>query len=267
MIKDEIRRQIRELAQFHKGLADVSHQKRGTTIRGTLSFKAFPEGRPEICGHFNIELTVPVKYPNILPRVRETGGAVDRDYGHINSDGTLCLAAPVESRRIFSEQNSLLGFVNLLVVPYLYGYCHWKKYGRHPFGEHAHGAEGIVRYYMDELGLDSCVKVLAAVSFLFEHGYRGHLNCPCGSGLKARDCHSRALLSLIEHHTKGTLKDDFEYVVDFCLKNEKETIPEGLLKRIERIVGKKMSGLANGIPASFSKDIGAGLFERSQPER
>lgn len=266
-MKDEVKRQIRELTRFHKGLTDISRLKRETLVKGGLSFEASQEDLPTISGRFDIELAVPEKYPKILPCVRETGGAIDRDYGHINSDGTLCLAAPVESRRIFSEQNSLLGFVNRLVIPYLYGYCYWKKYGRHPFGEQAHGAEGIVHYYMDELGLDSSSRVLAMVSFLLEHGYRGHLDCPCGSGLKVRNCHGRDLLSLSEHHTKDTLKNDFRYVLDFCLKNEKETIPKDLLKRIERIVGKKRHRLANGSPVSFSKDIGTGLFERSRPER
>ena len=263
-MKDEVERQIRELTRFHKGLTDISRPKRETLVKGGLSFEASREGLPTISGRFDIELAVPEKYPKVLPRARETGGAVDPDYGHINPDGTLCLAAPVEARVIFSERESLLGFVNLLVVPYLYGYRYWKKHGRHPFGERPHGGEGIVQYYEEELRLDNCVAVLSAVSFLLEHGYRGHLDCPCGSGFKVRDCHGRALLKLHGHHTKNTLKYDFVQTLRFCLKTGKETIPKALSKRIERIIGKEKIRFANKNPASLSADIRNGSSERSQ---
>lgn len=261
---NEVKKQVRELTRVHNGLACISCGKRETVVKGGLRFEASHEGLPTISDRFDIELTVPKKYPEVLPRARETGGAVDPDYEHINSDGTFCLATPVDARVIFSERESLLGFVDFLVVPYLYGYCYWKKHGRHPFGERPHGGEGIVQYYKEELRLDNCVAALSAVSFLLEHGYRGHLNCPCGSGFKVRDCHGRTLLKLHEHHTKDTLKYDFEEALRFCLETGEGTIPKALSKRIKRIIRKEKIRFANKVPEPFSANVRGGLSGGSQ---
>ena len=261
---NEVKKQVRELTRVHKGLTCISRRKRETVVKGGLSFEASREGLPTISGRFDVELTVPKKYPEVLPRARETGGAVDPGCGHVNPDGTLCLAAPVEARVIFSERESLLGFVDLLVVPYLYGCRYWKKHGRRPFGERPHGGEGIVRYYKEEWRLDDCVAALSAVSFLLERGYRGHLDRPCGSGFKVRDRHGRTLLKLHGHHTKDTLKYDFVRTLRFCPKTGKETIPKALSKRIERIIGKEKIGFANGNPVPLSADIRDGPSERSR---
>lgn len=238
-MKGEIKKQICELTQIHKGLTDVSHQKRKTIIRGPLSFEAsFVEGFPVISDCFDIELIVLTAYPKILPAAREIGGRIDRNYEHLYQDGTLCLATPIEGRLLFLEQKSLLGFVNRLVVPYLYGYCYWKKYGQHPFGERIHGIEGIVQYYREELRLGNNLNILAMLAFLFEFGYRGHLTCPCGGGLKVRECHSETLLKLHKYHSKHTLENDFLCLLSLCL-GKKEQFPGELSKQIERIRKKK----------------------------
>ena len=238
-MKDIIRKQIRELRETHKGLTNISYEKRRTIIRGSLSFEASPAGFPVITDCFDIKLVIPSTYPEVLPVVRETGGRIDQSYEHLNQDGTLCLATPIEKRLFFLEQQSLLGFVNHLIVPYLYGYCYWKKYGKHPFGERAHGVEGIIEYYRDDLGLGSHLNILAMLAFLFEYGYRGHLPCPCKSGLKVRECHNEILLQLHRHHSKYTLKNDFFWLL-LSLGKEEE-MPEELAKQIKRILKKKNS--------------------------
>ena len=105
---------------------------------------------------------------------------------------------------------------------------------------------------------------LSAVSFLLEHGYRGHLDCPCDSGFKVRDCHGRTLLKLHEHHTKDTLKYDFEEALRFCLEPGKGTIPKALSKRIKRIIRKEKIRFANKVPEPFSANVRGGLSGRSQ---
>jgi hypothetical protein len=177
----------------------------------------------------------------MMPRARETAGRIERSYTHINQDGTLCLAVPIEERRIFFEQPSLLGFGDRLVIPYLYGYCHWKQYGRHPFDEQEHGEEGIVQYYIDTLHLADELAALAVVCFLFEHGYRGHHPCPCGSGLKVRNCHGPVLRSLHQHHTRLTLMHDFDSVFQVCFRKFQAgqlSFPMPLKSQILRILNK-----------------------------
>ena len=241
---DQIRQQIVELTGVHGGLGKVTELDHETVLSGTLAFEASTDGFETITDRFEIELSIPYVFPDILPRVKETAGRIERSYPHINRDGTLCLAVPVEQRRIVFEQPSLLGFVNRLVIPYLYGYCYWKQHDKYPFNEQEHGEEGIVQHYIDTLHLADEMAVLAVVSFLFEHGYRGHHSCPCGSGLRVRNCHGPVLRDLHQHHTRQTLMHDFESVFGVFFKKFEAgqlSFPKLLRTQIRRILDKVKS--------------------------
>ena len=212
----DLRKQIAELNSVYKGMMQVAENDAEILLSGALDFEASADGLETIAASFNVELTVPNVFPDRLPKAKEVGGDIRTDYEHLNPDGTLCLAVPIEQRRVFFEQPTLLGFVDRLLVPYLYGYCFWSKHGDHPFDEAAHGSEGILRHYMETLGLGDPVAALAVICFLFEHGYRGHHNCPCGSGDKVRQCHGPALRALHEHHTLETVRDDFLAIFGIC---------------------------------------------------
>lgn len=173
-MKEELAAQLAELQAVHGDLTELEEREDETIVSGGLSFEASHDGLATIADTFEIELLVPKRYPRRLPRVRETGARIAGGYAHVYADGGLCLAVPVEERRIFARHPSLLGFVNGLVVPYLYGYCHWRRHGEHPFGEQKHGGEGIAQYYVETLDLKDDFAALAVVAWLFEHGYRGH---------------------------------------------------------------------------------------------
>ena len=215
-VTEDLRKQIAELSGVHKGLTDVVEHDAEILLSGTLDFEASADGLETITASFDIELGVPHVFPDRLPQAKEVGGRIGTDYEHLNPDGTLCLAVPVEQRRVFFEQPTLLGFVDRLLVPYLYGFCFWKKHGYHPFDEAAHGYEGILRYYVDTLGLRGPLQALAVICFLFDHGYRGHHDCPCGSGRKVGACHGPVLRALHEHHTLETVRGDFMTIFGVC---------------------------------------------------
>lgn len=240
-MKEDLRQQIIELLGVHKGLTNIVERDAETIVSGTLPFEASADGLETIRESFEIELIIPHGFPDALPRVKEIGGQIVAEYDHRNAGGTLCLAVPVEQRRVFFEQPTLLGFVNRLVIPYLYGYCFWKKYGRHPFDEAAHGYEGILRHYIDTLGLYDDLAALAVICFLFEHGYRGHHECPCGSGLRVRACHGPALRALHEHHTPQTLRNDFIAIFEMCytkFQNGQLSFPQPLRLQLVRLLNR-----------------------------
>lgn len=221
-VTEDLRKQIVELTGVHKGLTDVVERHAETLLSGTLVFEASADGLETITASFDIELTIPHVFPDRLPRAKEVGGRIETDYEHLNPDRSLCLAIAVEQRRVFLEQPTLLGFVDRLLVPYLYGYCFWEKHGCHPFDEAAHGNEGILRHYVDTLGLRGPLEALAFICFLFEHGYRGHHDCPCGSTRKVRACHGPVLRALHEHHTPETVRGDFLAILGICFSKFKE---------------------------------------------
>lgn len=240
-MREDLRQQIVELSDVHKGLMNIVERDAETIVSGMLPFEASSDGLETIRESFEIELIIPHGFPDAVPRVKEIGGRIGADYEHRNPGGTLCLAVPVEQRRVFFEQSTLLGFVNRLVIPYLYGYCFWKKHGRHPFDEAAHGYEGILRHYVDTLGLCDDLATLAVICFLFEHGYRGHHECPCGSGLRVRACHGPALRALHEHHTPQTLRNDFVAIFEMCytkFQNGQLSFPQPLRLQLVRLLNR-----------------------------
>jgi hypothetical protein len=271
-LTEDLQRQFAELIVVHKRLTHVVEQDAETLLSGTLDFEASADGLESITDSFDIELTIPHMFPNRLPRAKETRGRIGPDYEHLNPNGTLCLAVPIEQRRVFFEQPTLLGFVNRLLIPYLYGYCFWSKHGYHPFNEAEHGCEGILRHYIGTLGLQDSLAALSVICFLFEHGYRGHHECPCGSGRKVRACHGPALRALHDHHTLETVRDDFLAIFGICFaKFEKGqlSISRPLRNQLIRLLDK-VQGLtprasrrhrkANALPGSGTPRPPRGSF-------
>ena len=236
----ELATEIAELQAVHKGLKKTQKNEGEVVLEGTLLFEAEPEGFASITDSFEITMRIPDVYPDNLPRITETGGKIDSDYEHVFTNGTLCLGVPIEMRRIFGQEPTLLGFVNRLVIPYLYGYCHWKKYGAHPFGERKHGGEGIVQYYKEKLGLDDEFTALTIIRFLIEHGYRRHERCPCGSGRKILKCHDPTLRDLHRHHTPITLDQDLRLANEYLVSKFRDgdlLFQEDISRHIRQLVG------------------------------
>ena len=212
-----LKQHIAELTAAYPPLSVVRQSQTETVLAGPIAFEATPPDMETISASFDIELGVPHAFPNQLPLAKETGGRIRAaDYEHVFTNGTLCLGVPIQQRRILAEQPTLLGFVDRLLVPYLYGFCFWRKHGRHPFGEAAHGPEGILEHYLDVLGLGDPLAALAAIRLLCEHGYDARQTCPCGSGRRVRACHRASLRILHDHHTPETLHTDFQAIFDAC---------------------------------------------------
>ncbi len=238
---EDLQKQIAELNDVHKELTHIVESDAETLLSGAVDFEASADGLETITDSFDIELTIPHVFPHRLPRAKEVGGRIGTDYEHLNPDGTLCLGVPIEQRRVFFEQPTLLGFVNKLLIPYLYGYCFWSKHDHHPFGEAAHGHEGILHHYIDTLGLRDPLAALAVICFLFEHGYRGHHPCPCGSGQIVRACHGPALRALHDHHTPDTVRIDFLAIVSIYFTEfdkEQLSLPHPLRNQVIRLMKK-----------------------------
>jgi len=245
-----IKAQIVELTSVHNDLSNIVERDNETIVSGTLAFEASADELETISESFDISLMIPHAFPDMLPKVIETGGRIGHKYTHLNPDGTLCLAIPVEQRRKFLQQPTLLGFVDSLIIPYLYGFSYWGKYGEHPFDEAVHGNEGILRHYISALKLRDEISALATISFLFEHGYRGHHDCPCGSDLKVRTCHGAELFKLFQNHTSQTLQSDFLAIVEVCtqmIQAGKCILPISLKSQVRRLLDKVKKHKGNTI--------------------
>lgn len=254
-MKHRLDAEIAELCAHHTGLTQQGRTGNETLIAGSLRFKACPADHAPMTDSFDLALSVPAQYPKDLPRVRETGDRIERDYRHIYRDGTFCLEIPVREREIFEQQPSLLGFVERLVVPFLYGYLYWKEHGEYPFGEHEHGGEVIVRHYRDRLGLSDGNAVLALLLLLSRPKVQGHDVCPCGSGRNVRMCHRAALLELHRIHTRSSLCAELNAVYTYCVRKNREgqlRLDVALCRRVERYLVRKI-GARRRRQAHFSR--------------
>jgi hypothetical protein len=191
-----IQQQIIELLNAYSGLSEPEYSSTGVIISGSIFFSAAHKDMEVIEACFDINLFIPSNYPRKLPIVRETANSISKDFQHINGNGTLCLAAPIEIRKIFNKKPTLLGFIDNLVVPYFYSYCYWKQHGQMPFGELPHYGDGILAFYKNLFGTDNELALVKGLYLLYKHGYRGHNPCLCGSGFPIRKCHKNEVWEL-----------------------------------------------------------------------
>lgn len=199
-----VKSQFDELIGEYPGFF-LDHNDKDSTwfIKGSLDFCATYESI-KIEESFQIEIIVYQNYPESLPVARETGGRIPSAF-HKYKDDSLCLGAPVDIKVKFYENPTLLGFVNNHLIPFLFSYSYWEKYGVMPYGELSHGGKGLIEYYSNYFSVNSESIILSFLAILASNKYRGHHDCPCGSGKIIRKCHGEAL-SILNNVQKG---DDF----------------------------------------------------------
>jgi len=166
-------------------------------IKGVLAFEGDYEGMV-ITDAFDIEIQIPPRYPDTLPVVKETGYRIPREFHTNPEDNTLCLAAPLAAKLQFALDRTLLGFIEHLVIPFLFNYVHLQKNGVLPFGERSHGAKGILEFYSEFFQCPDLGVILKLLKILGTHEYLGFEKCPCKSGKNLRNCHGRQLLKCMQ---------------------------------------------------------------------
>jgi hypothetical protein len=166
------------------------------TLAGDLQFHVKGPTQEPIEDSYAVRLHVPTSFPNSLALAWETGGRIPRDY-HKMGNESLCLGAPTEQRMIMTLSPTLLAFLEKLVIPYLFSYSFFKRYGTMPYDELSHGEEGILQYLAS---LFESPSTRGVKEFLRLAGMKkrraNKLPCPCGRKLRLGRCHHRRVNSL-----------------------------------------------------------------------
>lgn len=189
----------------------------------------------DIKDKYEIEISIPSDYPNKIPTVQEVEGKIPKKF-HRNPDGTLCLETPLRIYKNFRKCETLKNFIDSLIVPYLYSFSYYKQYGKLPFGEHRHGAEGILEDYKNEFGVTENFKALKLLKILAEDNCRGHHLCPCGSGEKLRNCHIKNILLIKE--LKYNFLEDFLRILNWLKKENDFDLTPFISKKFSKIIKK-----------------------------
>lgn len=200
----------------------------GYLIRGTIFIE-----KDNVKDRYEVEIRVVSDYPRKVPTVKETGSKIDPNFHH-NPDGTLCLEAPLTVHEIFRANETLLNFTDNLLVPYLYIHSYYRMNGKLPFGEHAHGAEGILADYKKRFEISDDSIVLGLLQILAEGAYRGHHLCPCGSKKKLRNCHGGCIRNLVS--LRFNFMKDFIQILGWLKKERQFDMVPYISKRVKNVI-------------------------------
>lgn len=183
------------LLKYH-GLR-VKPSRDGTILmHGSLAFTGVSPDHPDVTDSYEVNISIPKKYPDELPIVHETGGRIPIDFHKLDSNA-LCLGSPIRLRMIVQRKPSLLNFLDRVVIPYLYGHSSYEQGRGMPFGELRHGTPGVIDDLVEMLGSpnpDIAAKYLHVIRK--KKRVANKFPCPCGSGLRLGRCHNRRVNQL-----------------------------------------------------------------------
>jgi hypothetical protein len=189
-----INKQFIDLRKKHSYLYLLEEERR-FIISGTI----FIEYRG-IKDKYEIEINVSDKYPSKIPSVKEIGGRIPKEYHHNNE--FFCLETPFAICEIFRRDETLLNFVDNLVLPYLSSYSVFEESGENIESDthgHEHGARGVLDDYKKRFNTDDDITTVKLLHILAENNYRGHDYCPCGKRKYLRKCHGKYILPIAKN--------------------------------------------------------------------
>ena len=160
-----------------------------TALRGELPIAH----NGKIIDHFEVEVRVDSRGPRrVVPVVRETGGRIPRtvDRHVYPTTGNACLFVQDEYWYRHPDGMELVDFLKGPVTSYFIAQTHFELHGEWPFGERAHGAEGIREFYYEIFGTRDSEVVRAFVGTIATAVLNGRAPCPCKSGKRVNACHA-----------------------------------------------------------------------------
>lgn len=222
--------QYEELNSKYKNLNLNKNSSGIWIIEGLLQFDANDRDKKiSIQDEYNVKVTLE-NYPHNVPSAEEVGGRIPKDF-HTNYDGKLCLTAPLEAKIKFKSCPTLTGFFENLLIPYLYLFSFKEKFGYLPYGEFSHGIKGILEWYEEFFNISSKMQILGLLRILADDDYRGHLDCPCESSKKIRQCHGKKLIEISKYQTPLEFLEDYSKILKYLLENNVKNIPKNFLSK------------------------------------
>ena len=163
-------------------------------VRG--SFAVMSEGKD--IDRYSVELQLGRDHPKSLPLVREVGGRIPHHSDwHINRhDGTACVLLPDERWRLWPPGTPLLDFLRGPLHSFFLAQSLVEMGEPWPFGQWAHGAQGVFQYYCEILKTTNLRVVTTFLDYIAGKKIKGYWPCPCNSGRRLRDCHFRLVTDL-----------------------------------------------------------------------
>ncbi len=189
-------------------------------VRGDFPIK-YEDTIPD---RYKIEIEVPYDYPDSIPVVRDIGGRIPRTPEfHMFSDGRCCLFVPDAKEEVLPKGSSFLDFLNGPVRNFFLGQALVFRGQPWPFGERAHGLNGIMEYLTELVGTPDLQTIVNYLNYMSRPNVKGHWPCPCGSGKCLRNCHFKHLLQLREKKSPQESRKSLFRILNFLNRFEQDS--------------------------------------------
>lgn len=168
---------------------------------------------------YQLKIVVPDDYPNKLPKVYETSGAITPSFSHRDFDGSLCMGTYSQIALELGQNPTLIDLITGPMTSCLYSEAYLERYGSYPFGERAHGLPGTLSFIKELFQVESDESARGLLEALANNRYRGHEPCPCESGIIGRKCHGPLITKLLHSHVTWAFQEDLKQL-DRGLKHQ-----------------------------------------------
>lgn len=145
----------------------------------------------EVLDRYDVLIRFPADYPDAPPMVWETGGRIPRLADRHNSD-SACLFVPFEWQ-LRRPDATFLTFLDNAMRGYFIGQSLVELGDAWPYGERAHGTDGMLQALAEMVGVTDLDAAQCAAGMLAKPIIKGHWDCYCGSRRRLRDCHGNQL--------------------------------------------------------------------------
>lgn len=166
-------------------------------LSGEYHLKAQLAGSQLIDRTYRLKLVCPRDYPKKIPTVIDEESYFPRNQEyHTYTDGSFCLGSELKIKSLIKDNNSLSAFFSEIVDRFLYAVTHRIEYGNFPYGELAHGEQGLVDDYGEMFRVSGKLAVIRALQALGKRKREANkVLCPCGCGLRLGRCDYRFVLN------------------------------------------------------------------------
>lgn len=213
--------QVKELLHLYPGLQLSSEDTGQIVITGNILVNRKAK-RFFLYKEYKVKIVVPL-FSDELPYIVDIGHCIDASYPHRYSDGKLCLETDTSIRIRFIEGFSLSTWVSEYVEIYFFSYEYYQRQGEFPFGDRAHGIEGIIQTYEELFNEENALKTLKLMKSIVSQPYRGHMLCPCGSEKKFRSCHGLTVRKYyMDNRLKAIILDDYHTIKEVVQNYNKQ---------------------------------------------
>lgn len=188
---------LEEFLAAHPRIRILEINDERLVLAGEYHLKARLLGSQLVERTYRLKLVCPRDYPAKLPTVIDEDKYFPRNQEyHTYGDGSFCLGSELKIKSLLMDDKSLSAFFSEIVDGFLYAVTHRIEYGSFPYGELAHGEQGLIDDYGEMFGVSGKLAVMGVLQALGKRKREANkLLCPCGCGQRLGRCDYRFFLN------------------------------------------------------------------------